>query len=263
MNFITDCSGVLYLMGFNGGDEDRIDYKRVDLFKGGTSPDPYYRVAVTAVGSKHMYCSDNSNTDQCDMKAAAGSYVDPAGHVIVYATGYDNDGGATQWVHGGGNPWFGSYPAYGGYVRGVEFHERHGNGDPSSSCPTLDTAWVEFYENANFNSNGGDAGQYYRIDYNTRDAKDGHNMGTNYFNDKASSVRWCIPSGHSFQIHKDAWSGSYALLTGSGNVRYIANLGSNTYPYGGGNCNDSITSYYFRENYVDSKGWLGTYDSGK
>jgi hypothetical protein len=267
MNFITDCSGALYLLGTNGGDPDFIALRRVDLFQGGTTPDPYYRVNVVTPPApsesyKQMYCSDNNNTDQCDMASAAGTYVDPNGHLIVYATGYDNDGGATSFVHGAGAPWYGSYPAYGGYLRGVEFHERHGNTDPSSPCPTLDKAWVEFYQNANFNSYGDDPGTYYRIDYPTRDAKNGKYMGTNNFNDTASSIRWCIPPGHSFAMFRDVWAGPYQFLNGTGNVRSVTNLSSYNYAYGGGNMNDSITSYSFYENYTDPSGWSGTYDSG-
>jgi hypothetical protein len=84
----------------------------------------------------------------------------------------------------------------------------------------------------------------------------------NYFNDKASSIRWCIPPGHSFKFYRDPWSGPYQYLHGNGDVRYIPNLNGWNYAYGGGGTNDSITSYHFQENYVDSLGWYGYYDYG-
>src|SRR5262249_8148209 len=111
-----------------------------------------------------------------------------------------------------------------------------------------------------FNNYGENAGQYYRIDYTERDAKNGKNMGANYFNDKTSSIRWCIPVGHSFKFYRDDWSRPYQYLNGTGDVRYIQNLNDRNYAYGGGSTNDSITSYHFQENYIDSLGWDGEYD---
>ncbi len=288
INFITDCSGDLFLLGFRGGSDDYIDMYKIDLFEDGFSPDLFYDIETEKWGSKHMYCSDNSNVDQCDMKAAAGSYIDPNGQVVIYSVNYANDGGAyvyaigkpwvfgsnsnlgeiTSYVYGNGNPWCAengpcsSYPPYSNYLRGVEFHERHGNNGPGTACPTLADAWVEFYEHPDFNNYGDNAGQYYRIDYTERDAKNGKNMGANYFNDKASSMRWCIPAGHSFKFYRDNWSGSYQYLNGTGDVRSIQNLNGSNYAYGGGSTNDSITSYYFEENHVDSLGWYGDYDYG-
>jgi hypothetical protein len=260
INFIVDCSGELFLLGFRGGSEDYIDLYKIDLYEGGTYPDRYYQVNPTLWGNKHMYCSDNSNTDQCDMNASAGSYIDPDGQVVIYSVDYDNDGGATSYVYGNGNPWNQQFDAHGGYLRGVEFHERRGNLGQGTTCPTLADAWVEFYEHRDFNSYGENAGQYYRIDYNERDAKNGKDMGTNYFNDKASSIRWCIPPGHSFKFYRDNWSGPYQYLNGSGDVRYIPNLEGLQYAYGGGRTNESITSYHFQENQVDSLGWYGYND---
>lgn len=262
INFLTDCTGTLYMIGFIGGTEDWVDLYRINLFGGGTPPDPYYHVHVTLVDSKHMYCSGNDNNDQCDFQAAAGSYVDPNGQVIVYSTNWTGDGGATSYVYGNGNPWFLGNSAYPGYIRGMEFHERHGNLGAGTACPTLADAWVEFYEHPNFNSYGENSGQYYRVDYNERDAKNGKDLRTNYFNDKASSMRWCIPSGDVFTIYRDAWSGPYEYINGTGDVRYISNLNGWNYAYGGGSTNDSITSYRFQEDYTDPYGWYGSYDTG-
>jgi hypothetical protein len=267
MNFLTDCNGDLYLMGFRG--DDYIDLWKVDLYGGGTPPDPAYRIDTNGLTSpsrlntKQMYCSDNHNVDQCEMTAAAGSYVDPNGHVVVYALSSANDGGATSFVHGNGTPWLGVEPAHGGYLRGVEFHERHGNWGAGTTCPTLADAWVEFYEHPAFNSSGGNAGQYYRVDYPERDAKNGKQMGTNFFNDKASSIRWCIPVGHSFIMYRDSWSGPYQYLNGTGDVRHLTTLVGRSYGSGGGSMDNTVTSYHFHENFTGGSGAIsGDWEAG-
>jgi hypothetical protein len=263
MTFVVDCNGSLWLLGFRGGGEDWIDLFSIALYGGGTSPDTAYQVSATYWDAKHMYCSDNSNTDQCDMEAAAGGYVDSQGHLVVYSLNFDNDGGATSWVYGNGTPWNGTSPAYGNYMRGVEFRDRHGNGGypAGQACPTMNDAWVELYENANFNSNGGDPGQVYHIDYREATARNGKNLGTNYFNDKASSVRYCIPSGNAIVLYRDAWAGSYQYLNGDGNVRYVSSLTAFNYAHGGGGMNDSVTSYRFAS-VTDSLGWIASVDNG-
>jgi hypothetical protein len=267
-NFLNDCNGDLYIIGFSGEqgedeDEDQVQLYKFDFFSGGRFPFAPHRVVATKIGQKHMYCSSNNNADQCDFQAGAGSYVDPNGQVIVYAVGYSDDGAATSYVHGNGTPWYGTYPSKSGYLRGMEFRERHGNNGAGTSCPTLADAWVEFYEHPDFNSNGENAGQIYHVDYADREMRNSKHMGTNSFNDKASSIRWCIPTGHSFAMYRDPWSGPTHYLRGNGNVRAVANLSGYSYAYGGGgDMNDSITAYWFAENFADPHGWDGALDQG-
>jgi hypothetical protein len=123
-------------------------------------------------------------------------------------------------------------------------------------------AWFELYENANFNNYGDDPGQVYHVDYREKDAKNGKNMGTNYFNDKASSIRYCIPVGSSVYFYRDAWSGSYQYLNGDGGIRFLPNLTAINYSYGGGSMNDSITSYAFYPGHTDPYGNIAIYDPG-
>ena len=89
-------------------------------------------------------------------------------------------------------------------------------------------------------------------------------FGANFFNDKASSVRWCIPAGSSFKVFRDEWSGPSATLNGSGQVAEIENLalGVNYQDGGGGTMNDSITSGFFQPSVRDSvHGFAGNPDN--
>ena len=290
-NFVTGCDGNLFIVGMRGDvngddDDDVVDNFEVQLFSGGTGT---YSVALTRVdqlgtvggvvpeGFKHMYCSDNSNTDQCDFMSAAGTYVDPNGQLIVYATGYDNDGGATSFVYGNGagdtgGPWFGqscqtgTCKAEGGYYRGVEFHERHGKAAIGSACPTMDDAWVEFYEQTAFNNGGDDNGQLFRSNYTTRDERNGY-FGANDFNDKASSVRWCLPSGSSIQIFRDFWQGPFTYLNGNGQVAEIQRPPGrrplslhHRLQCAGGITRGELTTFQFLAGYSDPQGLSGNPD---
>lgn len=290
-NFITDCNGDLFVIGARGGDEDLLDNFKVELTKTNSSSDakPSYNVVMTRAdllgfvdgvvpkGLKHMYCSDNSDNDRCDFQAAAGTYVDPNGQLIVYATNYDDDGGGflpLPFVYGNGvggevgGPWSGQScagglcPALSGYYQGVEFHERHGSSAPGSACPTMDDAWVEFYQDPEFNDDGGTAGQLYRANYPSA-REHSRFMGDNDFNDKTRSVRWCVPPDSSIQIFHDVWSGEYAYLNGTGRVAEIADLSSFKYPYStdsnqpGTSLTGSITSFRFQPGVTDPQGTAG------
>jgi hypothetical protein len=304
-NFVTDCNGDLFILGMRGnagspGDEDAVENYKVTIAPAapGSSCGTAYcatmtradQVEVTTIhgdlvvhelsdgqGYKHMQCGNNSNNDECDMQSGAGSYVDPNGEVIIYATEFDEGSVFSQDTHGhfffsptypfvygnghGAAPGFSPatpYPNVAGFLRGMEFHERHGNLAVGSACPTLQDAWVEFYENENFNSFGNDPGQVYRINYTTRDERENWFFGANDFNDKATAVRWCIPQGSSFRVYHDVLSGPSAVLNGTGQVAQIANLGFGsvyTHPDGsaaaGGTLTDSITSGVFQENVDD------------
>ena len=300
-NFITDCNGDLYVLGMRGDVgcgflgsgpcNDIVDEFKVELVNGnnGTATGPAYLVNMTSVdqlgaiggvvpeASKHMYCPDNSGNDQCDFQAASGTYVDPDGQVLVYASGYDDDGGTASptypYVYGNGDghvngPWFGTNPSVSGFIRGMEFHERHGNAAVGSACPTWDNAWVEFYEQTNFNNFGDGNGQVFRVNYATRDQRPGY-LGANDFNDKAHSVRWCVPPGSSIQVFEDSWEGGFTYLNGSGQVMDAADLRNFQYPYTtngsevGDTTTGSITTFQFVDGHTDPQnGISGSPDPG-
>ncbi len=268
MTFITDCSGDIYLLAFSGdfGDDnaDEVQLFKVNLTASGDPQAHHetYQVDIVEVQRKHMYCSDNTDTDQCDFGAGASAYVDPDGQVLIYAMNYLADGGATSYVYGNGNPWLGSSPAFPGFIRGLEFHQRRGSSIAGTSCPNMTDAWAELYADPDFNNNGQTAGQYYRIDFSKESEKNGRDMGTNDFNAKASSARWCIQAGSSIKLFSGTWAGSSVVLNGTGQVAEISSFVGRTYPSGGGNLNDSLRSYFFQEGKNDPSGSNSIPDDG-
>jgi len=178
--------------------------------------------------------------------AAGGVYVDPNGEVILYGADYNPSGINSDLVHGNGLPFSGDYASTNGFIRGKEFHERHGDAAPWTACPTMNDAWVEFYSERNFDLDEG-TGQILRIDYARRQERNYRIFGQPDFNDKAKSVRWCIPSGSSFQVFHDLdFTGPSGLLLGTGHVRGVASFQNKSYPNGGTNLDNSITSGMFR-----------------
>jgi hypothetical protein len=272
-NFLTGCDGSLWLIGSRDEDDDTRypGPDSIDLYQltiGGASnteillklPSDQYLTA-DAVSSKSMNCSDNGGALQCTLAAGGGAYVDPDGNLIYYATNYDNDGFQSGNAHGNGVNGMntGTYASTGGFIRGKEFHERHGNNGANTACSTLDSAWVEFYSQKTFNNNGTDSsGQIFYQNYATRNLRN-PDFGANYFAQKAQSVRWCLPQGTSYQVRNA--NGSTGYLTGAGVVMGIADLSQESYPYGGSvSANQSIRYGYFISGYSDPAGWPGIRD---
>jgi hypothetical protein len=163
------------------------------------------------------------------------------------------------------------FTGFPGYLRGEEFHERHGNLAVGSACPTLDSAWVELYSSVNYNDLGDDvfvfpigvitsANTFYQ-DYPSRLQRDPY-FGTNDFAGKARSVRWCLPPGAAYEVFQGNLTGAHGFLNGTGAVAEIADLGTPalTYPYGGGNVSQNISSGQYLETGADTLGWVGTPD---
>jgi hypothetical protein len=280
MNLLSECyTGNLFMLGFRrNGSADRIDLMSVTASQGGTPTAPTFSVSMTqlpgAQGAKNVFCSDNKNQRHCTFESSAGSYIEPDGRVIIYSQTYGNDGclynpqtagticsqsstvrGPPYLVHGNANPTYRSDMASTGYVRQMEFRE---HGDPAATCPTLDQAWIEFYSNANLNRAAGDSGTWYRLDWKTWNERPSYSLGPNWFNDVATSVRWCLPTGSSIGLYKGVnWANPAHFLNGTGRARQITDLNTRTYSYGGSNMNDSISSYYWWGNSSDPRGEIG------
>ncbi|WP_158621624.1 hypothetical protein [Corallococcus aberystwythensis] len=208
LNFVTDCNdSQLYLVG-----------TRLGGLRWGAVSDDYahlYRVHLDGhmrlehVASKHMYCS-NDGSRQCNLDAAAGLFVGPDRGLILYATEHADDGPAST-------------------VKMVEFRSVWAD----TFCRTdVWRAYVDFYDDSDFSDRG------FIFDHEDKGLKNWANFNdVDGFNDKASSVRWCLPPGYRVRLYNDSnFRGGYRDLVGDGTL-HEANLNSKAWDF-----NDKVSS---------------------
>ena len=144
LNLLTGCNGQLYLLGSHKADgglffssEDWIDLYELHLVPDGKTNDdgdPTLSVSLNKVAKRHVYCSTLGDKTQCNLQAAGGAWIDPQGRLFFYSVEYDNDGPD-------------------GTVKMMEFRPGDHLDNPNTSavegCPTLATAYVELFDEAN------------------------------------------------------------------------------------------------------------------
>ena len=209
INFVTDASGELYLIGNhrNGvAGSDWVDTFHVEVWQTGSS-------VITKVAKRNLYCS-SGYPRQCNLDAAGGVYVDASHELIFYATEHDNDGPS-------------------GTVKMVEFRQER----PVESCSSLSDAWIDFFEDTSF------GGRSLMLDYSDRSKRRTYNWnGLDDFNDRASSARWCLPAGERLRVYRhDSYGGGYYDFNGNGSVQSDSNLHNNEFSDGKG-VGDNISS---------------------
>ncbi len=193
LNLVAQCDGALFLVGthlnFSTG-QDWVDAHRLTA-----EGDNFI---LTKVAKRHLTCSypspgyDSGTNRHCNLDAAGGVYVDPHGQLFVYGTEHDNDGP-------------------GGTVKMMEFRPTF----PNPGCDTdIQKAFVELYDDSNFSDRG------LMIDYADAGKENYANFSSiEGFNDKASSIRYCIPSGWRFRLYEhSSYGGGYRELRGTGSV---------------------------------------------
>lgn len=195
ITFLMGCNGSIYVAGTHndvaipGWGEDWADLYRITNGSGNA-------LILTKRAKKHVWCEELS-AQQCDLLAAAGLYVDTQGELILYSTEHGLDGPS-------------------GSIKMAEFAAER------TSCPTINDAWVELFDDDTF----GD--RHLLIDYVDRNLKPYVNYtydAMESFNDKASSVRWCIPSGYAMKVYQnDSYGGSALTLSGTGTLQTYSNL---------------------------------------
>jgi hypothetical protein len=204
INLVTQCDGALYLVGTheNTVTQTGEDFADAFLLTNGSGDD----VIIEKKAIKHLVCG-NRGINHCNLDAAGGVYVDPDGRLYLYGTEHDNDG-----------PIDGVYPCTGALcsVKLEEFRPV-----PHAECSRISDAWVELYDDHGFGDRS------LMIDYLDRFLED----YTNYdraegFEDKASSVRWCIPPGVTYRLweHKESCGGDPFDLVGTGTLEEIGDL---------------------------------------
>jgi hypothetical protein len=193
LNLVTQCDGALFLVGTHLNSYTGEDW--VDLFR---LTEASGQAVLTKVAKRHLYCGypspgyDSGANRHCNLDAAGGIYVDPSGQLIIYGTEHDNDGPS-------------------GSVKMMEFRSIF----PNPGCESdSKRAFVEFYDDSNFTGRG------LMVDYADHAKEQYSNFSSvEGFNDKASAVRYCMPSGWRVRLYEHAnHGGSYLDLSGRGSL---------------------------------------------
>ncbi|MEO8702072.1 MAG: hypothetical protein ABI867_18660 [Kofleriaceae bacterium] len=227
-----DTAGTLYLLGMtNTAYDDWVTWDHddyADLIKLTITPldDPNTNDQWNIHGDfvaddhgellgRHLYCTNSSADAQCHFSAATGSYVDPDGRLLLYATEWENQGPFDS-------------------VKMVEFrptdHLENPDTDPTEGCTAIGDAFVELYDDSlsslvgptdmpprDQNSYLIEYGDTYRRSWNFDAAFD--------FDDKVAAARYCIPPGYSFRLFKDRdLKGGSELLRGDATVAGTGNV---------------------------------------
>ena len=204
INLVTQCDGALFLVGTHENTVTQTGSDFADTFR--LTNGPGEDVAIEKVRANHLVCG-NRGVNHCNLDAAGGVYVDPAGEIYVYGTEHDNDG-----------PLPGVYPCTGALCS-VKFEEFRPV--PHAACSAVSDAWVELYDDNTFGDRS------LMIDYRDRFLEDYSNYDhAEGFEDKGSSVRWCLPPGVTYRLweHKEPCGGDPLDLVGNGTLQSIANL---------------------------------------
>jgi hypothetical protein len=202
LNLLPQCDGSLYLVGTHKNLLTSQDF--VDLFRVENAPGADVR--IVKVAKQHLTCG-YAGVNHCNLDAAGGLYVDPAGELLLYGTEHDNDGPLDVDASCSGPPCS---------VKLEEFRPV-----PHSTCDRSSDAWVELYDDRDFGDRSLmiDFVDRAREDYRNYDRAEG-------FEDKASSVRWCLPVGTTYRLwqDKEPCGGSYLELPGTGQLEAIGDL---------------------------------------
>jgi hypothetical protein len=212
VNLVQQCDGTLYLAGTHassvlGAGADFVDLYRLENGTGNA-------VLITKVAKRHLFCSYRGFT-HCEGDAAGGLYVDPAGQLLVYLTEHDNDGPIEGFVP---PPPLLECAGPACSVKLQEFRPI-----PHGTCTRIQDAWVELYDDAGFGDRS------LMIDFVDRNRENYSNYDhVEDFEDRTSSVRWCLPPGATYRLwqDKEPCSGTHLDLAGSGALDEISDVGS-------------------------------------
>jgi len=205
INFVSQCDGKLFLVGTHndskgGLGDDWVDAYLVDnVVTSFLPPNAGEKkivkdVTLTKVAKRHLHCSFSwggaGDAKYCNLDAAGGVYVDPEGELIVYSTTHTDSGPN-------------------GTMNMMEFRSVF----PNPKCSErIGDAFVELYDDSDFSDRGIiiDNADHQLRDYKNYDKVEG-------FEDKASSVRWCMPPGYKMRLWEDkSFKGKVLDLKGRG-----------------------------------------------
>jgi uncharacterized delta-60 repeat protein len=234
---VNDCAGGLYMLAARntkgGGsipfNEDRIALYRLTINTNTPNVD------ITQVEDRHVWCESSGAGLVCDLAAASGFYVSPAGELILYATEHE---------HGGPD----------GTVRMAEFRSSRlfRVGSPnwaptaqitapqtidagtsitisgSASRPPVAKPWAELYEDEDLEDRS------LVLDWDDRFRGEFASLGDlDDWDDEADSVVYAAPIGCDLDLAEDPhFGGRHVVLPGKGRVDTVPNLNDNAYAIG-------------------------------
>ena len=196
----------------NYSGEDKVDLFRLTIVPGGV-------ISVAKVASHTFSCSTPQSGSglHCNLDAAVAIYIDQNHSLVIYATEHGNNGESSS-------------------TRMKEFRTL-----PRTNfvcCERETNAWIEFYEHANYE------GRSVLINFDRRNSNCLKQFSLmDDFNDKVSSLRWCLPKGHGFMVFEDKdFGGGKYDFKGNGMIQSIPKLDSVNYTNARKSLNDSISS---------------------
>lgn len=262
---VNDCDGRLFMLatrntaggGSFPGNEDHAYLYALDRSTG--------HLRLELVRDRHLWCSEGGGVGRtCDLAAAAGFDVTPAGELILYASEHENSGpGDTvsmaefrvSGLFRAASPNWAPEAVPGG-----PYSMNEGGSvtvDGSASKPALARPWAELYEDTLFRARS------VVLDWDDRRADDFADLDRlDDFNDRASSLIFAAPNGCDLYLFNNTLfnrltpTASQLVLHGNGTVQRIPDLHG---PY---NFGDRTSSFEFRGSAcADSRSFTWEYSS--
>ena len=216
LNLVTECGTKdLYMIGTGNTHETYgTGNDRAQLFLIETNKDTE-KFIISKKGDLHMYCDD-----PCNFNAGGGVYVDPNHQLILYATEFGNDGPKPE--EGSSIPRHSSieFKEFRSVPHIAKYYKSY-----IDYCDDIQNSWVELYDDPGYTDRN------LMIDYIDRNKEFYYNYKkVEGFNDKPSSVRYCIAKDWSLYMFQHtsedgkSCPGRMFPLTGTGSYKKIADL---------------------------------------
>lgn len=242
LNFVLQSDGRLFMLGARNTSaatpvitgKDELYLYEVRGSEAGSSGIQIVQVKQ----ARHLFCK-NQETGFANFLAGIGAYVSPTGELIVYATEHYNKGpgSSVRLMEFRNRDIFpNDSPAYlpAAAIASTDYYVEEGSEillDGSASRPSLARPWIELYDDDNFE------GESLVLEYDDRHKDDYQDLRKMSFNDRASSLRYWMPTGWKIQLFDDdnfKTDGGVLTLNGAWGVQSIANLSDSPWKFDNG-----------------------------
>lgn len=242
LNFVLQTDGRLFMLGArNTSAATPVITGKDELYlyevRGWEANSTNFKV-VQVEKARHLFCK-NQETGFANFLAGIGTYVSPSGELIVYATEHYNKGPESSVrlmefrnrdVFPNDSPAYLPTPV----IASTDYYVEEGSEillDGSASRPAVVRPWIELYDDDDFE------GESLVLEYDDRHKDDYQDLRKMSFNDRASSLRYWMPSGWQIKLYDDdnfKTGGGVLTLTGAWGVQSIANLSDSPWKFDNG-----------------------------